>query len=277
MNSIQETDTGKTDITDIYTKKVYSGIKKAADRLADTIFPPNIYCIACGRPIRPEDVYSLCPECRQNINWANGKLCRVCGKLLEDWYPRDICGECANRSRSFDSGVTCMQYRQLERRIIKDFKYKGKSYLARKLSEIIFDKITAMGCKFDIIVPVPMYPAKEKKRGYNQAALLGKYLGERTKTPFRSDCLLRVRQTAPMNQLGARERKKNLDKAFQVKDTAKSCLFGKRVLLIDDIYTTGTTAEHCSEVLKACGASEVIIVTIAAGVNQRELPDVRIE
>ena len=251
-------------------------MKRAADRCTDIIFPPNIYCIACDRPILPEDVYSLCPECLQKIRWANGKLCRVCGKQLEDWYPRDICGECANRRRSFDSGVTCMQYKELERKIIKDFKYRGKSYLARKLSEIIFDKITAMGCKFDIIIPVPMYSAKERKRGYNQAALLGKYLGEWTEKEFRSDCLLRVRQTAPMNQLGARERKKNLDKAFLVRDAAKSCLLGKRVLLIDDIYTTGTTAEHCSEVLKAGGASEVTIVTIAAGVNQRELPKIEI-
>lgn len=249
-------------------------MKKAADLCADIIFPPNIYCMACDRPIRPDDIYSLCPDCLQKIRWANGKLCRVCGKMLEEWYPRGICGECANRPRSFDSGVTCVQYRELERKIIKDFKYRGKSYLARKLSEIIFDKITAMGCKFDIIVPVPMYPAKEKVRGYNQAVLLGKYLGERTGKECRTDCLLRVRATVPMNRLNAKERRKNLDHAFCAGTAAQSVIPGKRVLLIDDIYTTGTTAEHCSEILKSCGAASVTVATIAAGVNQRELPDI---
>lgn len=244
----------------------------AAEKAADIIFPPNIYCIACGAPIYPEEPYSLCSHCLQEISWANGKLCKVCGKLLEDWYPVDICGECVNRSRSFDRGITCMQYREIERKMIRDFKYRGKSFLSRKLSEIIYDKIMAEGLEFDIIVPVPMYAGKKRKRGYNQAELLGKYLGRRLGVPCLSNILSRIRDTAPMSKLGLRDRKRNLDGAFLVSESAKREISGRRILLIDDIYTTGTTAEHCSKLLKSRGAAQVYIASLAAGINQKELP-----
>ena len=254
------------------TDRRWKRIEAVAEKLADIIFPPDIYCIACGKPIPRGRLYSLCSRCLQEIAWANGRLCRSCGKLLEDWYPADLCGECINRKRSFDRGVTCMQYRETERKMIRDFKYRGKSYLARKLSEIIFDKIMAEGLEFDIIIPVPMYAAKERERGYNQAALLGRYLRQRTGIPCRTDCLFRIRPTAPMNKLGLRERKRNLDGAFEVSDAGRRILPGKRVFLIDDIYTTGTTAERCSEKLKSAGAADVTAASLASGINQRELP-----
>ena len=251
-------------------------LQKTAALLADAVFPPDIYCIACGRPIPAGEVYSLCSECLQVILWANGKLCRICGKPLEDWYPRDICGECANRERSFDRGITCVQYGTAERKILRDFKYRGKSWLARELAEIIYDKISAVGLEFDIIIPVPMYAAKEKERGYNQAALLGMFLGRLSERECRRNCLLRIRDTVPMNKLGARERRKNLDGAFRVTAEGRRIFPGKRILLIDDIYTTGTTAEHCSALMKACGALDVTVATVASGRNQRKLPQVQI-
>ena len=252
-------------------------LRRIAERLADVVFPPDIYCISCGRPVLPGEVYSLCSDCLQEIHWANGKLCCVCGKPLEDWYPRDICGECVNRERSFDGGITCVQYGTAGRRILRDFKYRGKSWMARELAEIIYDKISAVGLEFDIIIPVPMYAAKERERGYNQAALLGTFLGRRSGKDFRRDCLLRIRDTVPMNKLGAKDRRKNLQGAFRVTAAGRQIFPGKRVLLIDDIYTTGTTAEYCSALMKECGARSVTVATVAAGRNQRELPRIRIE
>ncbi len=248
-----------------------------ADKVADFVFPPDIYCISCGRPIAAGSLYSLCDDCLQEIRWANGKLCRVCGKLLEDWYPRNICGTCANQEHSFDRGVSCVQYGENERQIIADFKYRGKSYLARTLSEILYDKISALGFDFDFIIPVPMYAPKEKKRGYNQAALLGRYLGQRMGKICRTDCLYRVRETVPMSKLGARERRRNLDNAFEVSRRGAQFIRGKCVLLIDDIYTTGTTAEHCASLLKAHGCREIIVASVAASKNQKILRNMQNE
>ena len=148
--------------------------RRQAGRIADLVYPPDIYCICCGRDIQPGRLYSMCDDCLSDINWANGKLCASCGKPLEDWYPDMYCSECINKDRRFDAGVTCFQYKEAERMMIREFKYHGKSYMARNLSEILFDKVVAVSAGCDILVPVPMFKKKEKKRGYNQAALLAK-------------------------------------------------------------------------------------------------------
>ncbi len=247
---------------------------KAVSILRGAIYPESIYCMSCGCPIRPSAVYSLCDDCLQNIKWANGKLCRICGKMLEDWYPVLVCAECAASERLFDAGISCFQYTDRERLLIKKFKYGGHGYMARKLAEIIFDKITAVGYKFDIIIPVPMYYKKERERGYNQAELLSRFLGEYTGLPVVADCLFRIRETAPMNKLGSRDRKKNLDGAFAVDSERAHILDGSIVLLVDDIYTTGTTMNHCSMLLREAGAKRIVIAAVAAGFNQRKLPDI---
>lgn len=243
-------------------------------RTADILFPPDIYCIACGQPLDPGNLYSMCEDCLNEMVWGNRNLCRLCGKPLEDWYPDDLCGECKNHTRSFDRGVSCFQYQGSAREMIHDFKYHGKSYLSRIFSEIMYDKIRATGYNdVDLILPVPMYRKKEARRGYNQAALLAMFTGKRLNVEYRDDLLLRVRPTEPMNQLDPRQRHRNLDGAFAVTRAGYRVLPGKRVLLVDDIYTTGTTTEYCSRLLKQEGAVSVTILSLAAGRNQRILPD----
>ena len=246
--------------------------RRQAVRIADLVYPPDIYCICCGKSIQPRRLYSMCGNCLDEINWANGKLCAACGKPLEDWYPDMYCNECISRDRSFDAGITCFQYKDAERMMIREFKYHGKGYMARNLSEILFDKVMAVGTGCDILVPVPMFKRKEKKRGYNQAALLAEFTAKRLGLPCCTEAIVRTRNTAPMNKLDARERMRNLDDAFRVTENGQLAIKKKRVMLVDDIYTTGTTTEHCADVLKKAGASEVVVLSLAAGRNQRELP-----
>lgn len=245
---------------------------RQAGHIADLVYPPDIYCICCGRDIQPGRLYSMCDDCLSDINWANGKLCASCGKPLEDWYPDMYCSECINKDRRFDAGITCFQYKEAERMMIREFKYHGKSYMARNLSEILFDKVVAVGAGCDILVPVPMFKKKEKKRGYNQAALLAEFTAKRLGLPYCADAIERTRNTAPMNRLDARERRRNLENAFKVTEAGRTAVNGRRVMLVDDIYTTGTTTEHCAEALKQVGAAEVTVLSLAAGRNQRELP-----
>lgn len=249
-------------------------LRARAAELADLVYPPDIYCICCGSAVSPGQLYSMCGSCLSELNWANGKLCAACGKPLEDWYPDMYCSECINKDRSFDAGITCFQYKESERNMLREFKYHGKSYMARSLSEILYDKVTAVDAQCDILVPVPMYRKKEKKRGYNQAALLAEFTARRMGLTYGRDVLVRVRDTAPMNRLTARERRQNLEEAFAVSAEGRSLIDKKHVMLVDDIYTTGTTTEHCAAVLKAAGASGVTVLSLAAGRNQRELPPV---
>ena len=252
--------------------KLAKAASAAAEDMAQLVFPSDIYCLGCGIPIPAGRLYSMCDSCLSEISWANGKICAACGKPLEDWYPDIYCSECINVDRVFDGGATCFQYRDLERKIIADFKYHGKSYMSRSLSEIMYDRLVAADTDCQLLVPVPMYREKERSRGYNQAALLAEFTAERLGVPwFRA--LERVRSTVPMNKLSAAERKKNLDDAFRVTDRGREWISGKHVMLVDDIYTTGTTAGKCAEVLKAAGADRVTVLSLAAGRNQRELPD----
>ena len=254
-----------------------TAVSAIKEKAAYLVFPPDIYCINCGRPVSSQNLYSLCDDCISEIKWANGKLCRRCGKLLEDWYPDDICGECRNSERSFDSGISCFQYTDIERKLIQDFKYHGKSYMSRTFSEIAFDKIKAVcgsDLDFDLMIPVPMYPSKEKMRGYNQASLLARYTAEKLGIPFRDDILLRTRNTAPMNRLGIKDRADNLKGAFRLRYGTEKSVKGRHILLTDDIYTTGATSEACSKVLKEAGACRITVLSLASGRNQRVMPDI---
>ncbi len=259
------------------SETVIKVFKALSGRFLDALFPPAIYCIVCEKPIDNHNVYSICDDCLNILNWANYKTCVLCGRALEDWYPAELCSECANKKHEFDDGISCLQYRDNERMIIHDFKYHKKSWLARIFAEMLYDKINMQNLydDWDLIVPVPMFYAKECKRGYNQAALLAEFLSKKLKKPFEKELLIRLRDTVPMNHLGAEERLRNLDGAFCVNEYLKDSIKNKNILLVDDIYTTGITVDVCSRVLKSAGVAHITIITIAAGINQRELPDLR--
>ncbi len=255
-------------------KKIMCRARKGLRQLEDLLYPPDIYCIGCGRPVDPGGLYSLCEDCIRTIRWANGPVCRCCGKALEDWYPEDVCAECKEHPHFFSGGVTCFVYEEPVRSIIKHLKYGGSGYIARVLGEILAENVRFRGMDPDMLIPVPMYYKKVRMRGYNQAELIARFAAENLKVPCDSGILLRVRPTAPMSRLKGNERKQNLEGAFAVADDGRGRLQGARVLLVDDIYTTGTTMDCCARVLLEAGASDVKAASAAAGVNQRPLPEV---
>lgn len=252
-----------------YVRKI---ARHGACVLEDLVYPPDIYCIGCGRPVDPGGLYSLCGECVRQARWANGPVCRCCGKALEEWYPDDVCAECRDRLHAFSGGVTCFVYQDPVRAAIKHLKYGGSGYIARYLGEALADNIRFRGMKPDMLIPVPMYAEKVRMRGYNQAELIARFAAERLGIPCESGILIRTRPTAPMSRLKGQARRKNLEGAFAVPEKARGELRGARVMLVDDIYTTGTTMDCCSEVLLRAGAADVKAASVAAGVNQRPLP-----
>ncbi|MCI8285071.1 MAG: ComF family protein [Firmicutes bacterium] len=256
-------------------KNIFKALARAADVFADMVYPADIYCIGCGKEIDPGELYSMCQDCLSEISWINNKFCAVCGKGLEDWYPEEICGNCLNNEQAYDRGLSCFQYNKLEREMLYKFKYHGKSFMARSFSEMMYDKIKALDWEGDIVIPVPMHKKKERQRGYNQADILAKFMAKRLKIPYNRDILIRTKNTAPMSRLSADERKKNLKGAFCVTAEGRRLISGKNVLLADDIYTMGVTAQYCSAVLKESGAESVTIMSMASSRNQRELPVIK--
>lgn len=240
---------------------------------ASLVYPPDIYCLSCGRPVDPGHVYSLCEECLNAITWADRKTCRVCGKPLENWYPSETCSECLVSSVYYERGVTCFLYTGGARVMIKDLKYHGKKHNARIFGRILADKILYEELDFDVCTPVPMYWKKEYERGYNQATLIAQYTAENLRKPFAPHVLVRTRPTAPMSTLQGAERKKNVRGAFIVPEEQKQWIQNRTVLLVDDIYTTGATMNECARELRKAGAEHVIIASMASGRNQRKLSE----
>ena len=271
--------------------------------LMELIFPSNIYCIACGAIIDSSRPYALCDNCMRTFRWADGRTCDKCGKILQDTYLHDICIDCRENERSFTKGYACVQYGIHERDVLLSFKYGGKAYIGAKLAEIMADRLAGeimadrlageivadrltgeivadrltgeivadrpAGGKLsiDLVLPVPMHKKKQKARGFNQADIVGRRLAARLSVPYAARLLLRTKPTPAMSRLSPQERRDNMEGVFAVAPGGPGRVAGKDILLVDDIYTTGSTADACSKVLFAAGAASVQVISFAAGAN----------
>lgn len=238
----------------------------------DFFFPSNIYCIACGNLIDNTRVYSLCDKCMREIKWITDNTCEKCGKSLGSEGPdRRLCFECESVRHEFNKGFSCVTYEGPVKEILSGFKYKGRTYYAQKMTDVMLDRAVGFidSIDVDMILPVPMHKDKEKGRGFNQAQLLSKDLGKRLELYTRNDILVKERKTLSMSSLSSGERRINLHNAFKISYNKENDIVDKNLLLVDDVYTTGSTADACAEVLKAHGANEVYIFTFASGVNMR--------
>ena len=235
--------------------------------LLELLFPSSIYCISCKSIIDSSRVYSLCDKCMSLFHWANGKTCAKCGKILQEQYVHDICTDCRESGHCFEKGYTCVQYGLHERELLLAFKYGGKAFIGEKIAQIMADRLESEDLEIDLIVPVPMHKSKQKKRGYNQAGIIAKELAKKLSVPYSDKLLLRQGNTLAMSGLSPFERRMNMEKAFSVPEYAVRKTAGKRILLVDDIYTTGSTASACTQTLMDKGAREVRVITFAAGAN----------
>ncbi len=233
----------------------------------DLIYPSNIYCISCGNIIDDSRPYALCDACVRTLKWANGRTCSRCGKILQEDYGPDLCTDCVNGEHVFRKGFTCVEYGAAERELMHQFKYKEKAYLGRKLAEIMYDRIQAEELVPDLLIPVPMFRKKEKRRGYNQAAVLAACLANYMGIPYDGKLLIRRVETEAMSRLGVWNRRKNIQGVFTVSRDKMDKLAEKTVLLVDDIYTTGSTADACASVLLEAGAAAVYVFAFASGAN----------
>lgn len=244
-------------------------LTRAAAAVSETVFPSNIYCACCGKLIDATRPYALCDECSDNMHWNIGRTCDKCGKALPQAYLGARCYDCMDNQHSFRRGYSCMTYGLYERELILDYKYNGKSYLGDKFGDILYDRIRYEEPEIDIIIPVPVYRDREKKRGYNQTELMAVRLAQLWDKPVATDFLQRRRATSPLKSLSPIERESALRGAFALTSKAERQIQGKSILLIDDIYTTGATIEECSRVLLHGGAAAVDFLSLASGSNLR--------
>jgi len=224
--------------------------------MADLFLPPLCFC--CEKRIL-EDY--LCGNCQKKLMFLHPPLCRFCAKPLSENLT-GVCKNCQKKTFSYERLLSILAYREPLISLIHPFKYTNCNYLGQFLSSLMINhlkKIEFKGYDYDLITAVPMHKHKLKSRGYNQAEILGKLLSNYFKIPFQNDIIYDINIRPQQAKLSSLKRKDNIEGAFKVEKDLKD----KSLILVDDIFTTGSTARACSEALKAKGAQRITVITLA--------------
>lgn len=227
------------------------------------VYPKNITCIICDNPIKLTNSYSLCKNCFKELNFILDG-CNKCGKsIINRSLEKESlinCNYCYNKTFYFDKVISCIEYNDISKKLILDFKYKSKTYLCKYIVDLMEDKLLLEDIKIDYILFVPLHKKRMKKRGFNQAEKIANKLGELLDIPV-IDCIVRVKNTKKLYKLNKEEREKELKSGFKVNANV-NLIKGKNVMLVDDIFTTGSTANEISKVLKINSVSNICIFTL---------------
>jgi ComF family protein len=272
-------------------------VKKLYKILTRTIFPPK--CLVCKSFLNPpegdndgfpeavdlsaslqiqvERLMSeyLCRDCIDGLIAVESPLCSCCGMPFESRHGSDHrCGECSTSPKNFRIARAPLIYEQVFTEVIHCYKYNGKIQLARPLGELLLMAFRLFWDKdsIDVVVPVPLHIKRLRERGFNQALLLTRYWQTITgQLPLdlsdlqvENDVLVRSIPTAPQSGLGRKQRAANIKGAFGLLDKAK--IIDKRILLVDDVYTTGATVDECARLLVHHGAAHVDVLSLARAV-----------
>ena len=296
----------------------------------DFFFPQNITCLICQKPIDPNNTYSLCKDCFEEMTFIKEE-CPKCGKpvinrmnfekdddeedkftdedikeiednciiltgnsesknavhlnidddeeyILEKFEEyKDVygvnknkdlssskveysrCKFCENKNFYFDRAISCIEYCDKSKVLVLSLKYYGNTYMSRYIAQVMRDKLEFEQISANYIIPVPLHKKRMRTRGFNQAKKIASYLSDYTEIPI-IDCIKRNRNTKRLYALNKFQREKELKNAFEVKDGSEE-IIGKKIILVDDIFTTGTTVNEISKKLKIYGVDEIIVLT----------------
>lgn len=229
----------------------------------DAVFPPR--CAVCGM-ILPFGEEMICRKCAADLPYVGSTYCLKCGKPI-DSFEREYCSDCETHPHRYEEGRAALLYEKGARRAIDRLKFYNRResvpFFGVCLSMLAAEYFPRW--KPDCLVPVPMHPKKRAERGFDQAALLAEELGRRTGVEVREDLLVRQRYTGASKKLGRASRRKNLRGVFEVNKDADIPF---SVVLIDDIYTTGTTMDEAGLTLQRAGAEHVFFLTVCIGRGQ---------
>lgn len=231
--------------------------------LMDLIYPRA--CAGCGRP-DPDAGRYLCWDCLARVDFVQPPFCELCGDPVGGRVGHAYrCALCSERRVWFDAARSVARYDGILGLLIRDLKYHGAFWLADDLADLLAAGVRTHydTGEFDAIAAVPLHLSKQRLRGYNQSALLAAALGRRLGLPLARRCLRRVRPDRSQTHLTVSERAANVAGAFGTR--WNRWLAGRRILLVDDVMTTGATVNDCARALKEGGAAVVRVITVARG------------
>jgi ComF family protein len=229
----------------------FEGLARTLARTTlDWLFPPT--CLGCGK----EGVF-ICPECFSKIKLIPRDVCNFCGSYTSK---KGKCPNCDGKVLPYAGFRAFAYYDGVVRKAVHHLKYQNDLTIGRYLAGLLQMVYDRTGWEVDLIVPIPISEQKRTERGYNQSERLAKPLSEFLEIPFSNDALIRINEISSQVGLNKEQRRENVRQAFLAKTNPVK---GKKVLLVDDVFTSGATMEAAADELKGAGASQVYCLTVA--------------
>ena len=244
------------------TSSIRDTLAKSAKLFELAVFPS--FCKICRILLESPKEKVLCRSCLEKITPHRAPTCPSCGRFFEGAGDPHLCSVCLNEAPPFSMHRSCARYRGALKDTLLLFKYRRFKVLGLNLGEFVAEalkKEEGLWWEVDVIVPVPLHRRRLWERGFNQAEVLARAIGRLRRIPVETRAMRKIRNVPPQTSLEYAERKSNVRDAYRM-DKAER-IRDKVVLLVDDVYTTGSTLRECAEVLRKAGAKDVRAVTVA--------------
>ncbi|MGE5202102.1 MAG: double zinc ribbon domain-containing protein [Acidobacteriota bacterium] len=233
-------------------------LRRASRALLDLLLPPR--CLACGEEV--SEPQALCAACWRKVTFLGEPCCACCGLPFDyDLGSGTLCGACTRAPPTYDRARSALRYDEGSRRLVLSFKHGDRLNGAPAFGEWMRRAGAGLLADADLLVPVPLHWSRLLRRRYNQAALLAYAIRAQGGPAVAPDALRRRRRTPSQGKFGPEERRRNVRHAFVLKSGMS--VVGLKMVLIDDVLTTGATVEECARTLKRAGAARVDVLTLA--------------
>lgn len=234
-----------------------------------------VECEICRTPLADDPIPHFCSTCWRTITPPGQSRCARCDRpfvspVATSYSPKLACHSCAERPPSYTKAWTLYPYQAPLRDAICLFKYRGNVSLAAPLASLMIDRLPMLG-SIDLILPVPLHAVRLREREFNQSLLLADRIGRHLGIPVSCADLIRTMASPAQTSLSRKDRLSNLRGAFTAPHPAS--ITGKRILLIDDVFTTGATVNECAKTLRKAGSGDVFVLTLGRTVDVSQIPD----
>lgn len=234
-----------------------------SEAIKDLLFPP--LCLGCEQRLESSQPPLFCPDCIAGLAFIRSPCCSCCGVPFPTGVDH-LCGDCLAQHYVFDFARSLLHYQAPISTIICSLKFGGRLTGVATLGALTgCSGLIGLFGEPDLILPIPLHLDRLRERGFNQALVIARGCFPQWRNKIETGLLLRRRSTIPQSLLAGKERRGNLKKVFELADASK--VAGKRVLLIDDVFTTGSTVNECSKILRSAGVGRLEVFTLARSLS----------
>ena len=231
-------------------------VRKLFNKAVKELYPNGYKCLLCKEELSTNTLYDICDKCMPLLPFNIGKTCLKCSEPIGSMA--DYCIHCKNEKPYYKKNVSVFLYKRPVDSMIRKLKYDNQKYLANTLGNFIASEVVKLAVNFDVVIPVPLHIDRMIKRGYNQAELLCGTIKTKLMLNVDTEILVKARDTRSQANLSRSERIENLQDSFCVVDKKK--IKGKTILLVDDVFTTGSTLTRAA---KALHCRELRVISLA--------------